>query len=67
MNESFLIAGGYKLMVVESTFSHDTLRSSKPGTGMHKVYFTLMDGNEAAFFNLNGPETICDIIHKSSR
>ena len=39
-----VLRGGYKVIVTESTSSHEILKTAIPGTAMHQVYYETMEG-----------------------
>ena len=44
-----VLRGGFRVITLESGSSREFLKTSKPGTAMHEVYYGSMHGNPSAF------------------
>jgi hypothetical protein len=44
-----VIEQGYKVVAIADSSNQEVLSQSEPGTAMHEVYYSTMDGNDAAF------------------
>ena len=56
-----VLSGGYQVFVAKNTADHGILKSAKPGTPMHDVYYKTMDDNPDAF--LNSYKEVSRIVH----